>query len=283
MSYLDLKDVNIGFGPMSDRTEVLQNINLSIEENEFLAIVGFSGSGKSTLINLMAGLLSPDSGTVTMDGEAVKEAGPERGVVFQNYSLLPWLTVAGNVELAVKQVFPKMSAKERKEHAEKYIDMVSLTPALWKRPSELSGGMRQRVSVARTLAIQPKVLIMDEPFSALDALTRANLQDELTDIWSKEKKTVVFITNDVDEAVLLADRIIPLTPGPMATLGPSFDVDLERPRDRAAINHNEKFKEIRNEITEYLITLKEDHKKVNSQENLYCPNIRPLDLRTTSK
>lgn len=268
---------------MSDRTEVLTDINLSIEENEFLAIVGFSGSGKSTLINLMAGLLPPDSGTVKMQGELVKEAGPERGVVFQNYSLLPWLTVAGNVELAVKQVFPEMSPAQRKEHAEKYIDMVSLTPALWKRPSELSGGMRQRVSVARTLAIQPNVLIMDEPFSALDALTRANLQDELTDIWSKEKKTVVFITNDVDEAVLLADRIVPLTPGPRATLGPSFDVDLERPRDRAAINHNERFKSIRNEITEYLITLKEDHDKVNMREDLYCPNIRPLDLRTTAK
>jgi len=283
MSYLELNEVNIGFGPSSNRTEVLENINLSIEENEFLAIVGFSGSGKSTLINLMAGLLFPDTGTVKMDGKLVKEAGPERGVVFQNYSLLPWLTVAGNVELAVKQVFPHMSPQERKEHSEKYIDMVSLSPALWKRPSELSGGMRQRVSVARTLAIQPKVLIMDEPFSALDALTRANLQDELTDIWSKEKKTVVFITNDVDEAVLLADRIIPLTPGPKATLGPSFDVDLERPRDRAAINHNEKFKSIRNEITEYLITLKSDHDNTNSRPDLYCPNIRPLDLRTTSK
>ena len=278
MSYLEMKDVNIGFGPTSDRTEVLDNINLSIEENEFLAIVGFSGSGKSTMINLLSGLQSPDSGTVLMDGEMVKNASPDRGVVFQNYSLLPWLTVAGNIELAVKQVFPKMSSKERIAHVEKYVDMVSLTPALWKRPSELSGGMRQRVSVARTLAIQPKVLLMDEPFSALDALTRANLQDELTDIWSREKKTVVFITNDVDEAILMADRIIPLTPGPKATLGPSFKVDLPRPRDRAAMNHDNDFITLRNDINKYLIQLKQDNEKL-SDLNLVCPNIEPIDLR----
>lgn len=282
MAYLELKNVNIGYGPISDRTEVLKDVNLSIEENEFLAIVGFSGSGKSTLINLMSGLALPDSGEVLMEGQRVRKAGPERGVVFQNYSLLPWLTVAGNVDLAVKQVFPNLSSEERREHVEKYVDMVSLSPALWKRPAELSGGMRQRVSVARTLAIQPKVLLMDEPFSALDALTRANLQDELTDIWSREKRTVVFITNDVDEAVLMADRIVPLTPGPEATLGPSFINDLERPRDRAAINHNPRFKEIRNEITEYLIDLKEAHDKISVKEGLYCPNIKPLDLRSTS-
>jgi nitrate/nitrite transport system ATP-binding protein len=282
MSYLEMKDVNIGFGPMSDRTEVLSNVNLSIEENEFLAIVGFSGSGKSTLINLMSGLARPDQGEVMMEGKLVKKASPERGVVFQNYSLLPWLTVAGNVELAVKQVFPKMSKAERKAHVEKYVDMVSLTPALWKRPSELSGGMRQRVSVARTLAIQPKVLLMDEPFSALDALTRANLQDELTDIWGREKKTVVFITNDVDEAILMADRIVPLTPGPMATLGPSFKVDLERPRDRAAINHDQRFIELRNEITKYLIELKEEHEGSLVRRELTCPDIEPLDLRITA-
>lgn len=278
MSYLEMKDVNIGFGPSSGRTEVLENINLSIEENEFLAIVGFSGSGKSTMINLLSGLQSPDNGTIMMDGEMVKNASPDRGVVFQNYSLLPWLTVAGNIELAVKQVFPRMSSEERIAHVEKYVDMVSLTPALWKRPSELSGGMRQRVSVARTLAIQPKVLLMDEPFSALDALTRANLQDELTDIWSKEKKTVVFITNDVDEAILMADRIIPLTPGPKATLGPSFKVDLPRPRDRAAINHDTSFITLRNDINKYLIQLKQDNEKL-SDNNIACPNIDPIDLR----
>jgi nitrate/nitrite transport system ATP-binding protein len=279
MAYIEMNNVNIGFGPTSHRTEVLTNTNLHIEENEFLAIVGFSGSGKSTLINLLSGLQKPDSGEVLMDGQIIKEAGPERGVVFQNYSLLPWLTVAGNVDLAVKKVFPKMSKGERKDHVEKYIDMVSLTPALWKRPAELSGGMRQRVSIARTLAIQPKVLLMDEPFSALDALTRANLQDELTDIWTREKRTVVFITNDVDEAILMADRIVPLTPGPSATLGPSFDVDLARPRDRAAINHNMRFKEIRNSITEYLLDLREDEDSKKTNKDLKCPDLKPIDLR----
>ena len=283
MPYIEMKNANIGYGPMSDRTEVLKNINISIEENEFVAIVGFSGSGKSTLINLLSGLQTPDTGEVIMDGKVVKNAHPDRGVVFQNYSLLPWLTVAGNVELAVKQVFPKMTAQERKEHAERYVDMVSLTPALWKRPSELSGGMRQRVSVARTLAMQPKVLLMDEPFSALDALTRANLQDELTDIWEREKRTVVFITNDVDEAILMADRIIPLTPGPEATLGPDFKVDLPRPRDRAAINHNKSFIALRNEINKYLIKLKQDHEKLSDRRNLVCPDIKPIDLRVMCK
>lgn len=283
MAYFEMKNVNKGFGPITDRTEVLVNVNLEIEENEFVAIVGFSGSGKSTLVNLMSGLMPPDSGTVSMDGELVKEASPDRGVVFQNYSLLPWLTVAGNVDLAVKQVFPNMPSDQRKAHVERYVDMVSLTPALWKRPSELSGGMRQRVSVARTLAIQPKVLLMDEPFSALDALTRANLQDEVINIWSKEKKTVLFITNDVDEAILLADRIIPLTPGPKATLGPIFNIDIERPRDRAAINSNKKFIEIRNELNRYLIKLKEEYDKVSAKGNLVCPGIAPIDLRKIYK
>jgi len=283
MSYLKMNQVNIGFGPSSERTEVLKNVNLEINENEFVAIVGFSGSGKSTLINLLSGLALPDSGEVIMAGKRVLSAHPDRGVVFQNYSLLPWLTVAGNIELAVKQVFPEMTAAQRKEHVEKYVDMVSLTPALLKRPSELSGGMRQRVSVARTLSMQPKVLLMDEPFSALDALTRANLQDELTAIWSKEKRTVVFITNDVDEAILMADRIIPLTPGPEATLGPNFKVDLDRPRDRAAINHNNEFIALRNKINQYLIKIKEDHEQLSERHNLTCPDLQPIDLRVMYK
>lgn len=279
MPYLEMKDVNIGFGPMSNRTEVLVDTNLQIEENEFLAIVGFSGSGKSTLINLLSGLASPDSGEVIMDGKVIKGAHPDRGVVFQNYSLLPWLTVAGNIELAVKQVFPNMSSAERKEHVEKYVDMVSLSHALGRRPAELSGGMRQRVSVARTLAIQPKVLLMDEPFSALDALTRANLQDELTDIWTRDKRTVVFITNDVDEAILMADRIVPLTPGPRATLGQAFDVKLDRPRDRAAINHNPDFIRVRNEINQYLIGIKEKNDEALVRNAVRCPDIEPINLQ----
>jgi nitrate/nitrite transport system ATP-binding protein len=283
MAYFEMKNVYKGFGNSYNRTEVLDDINLKIEENEFVAIVGFSGSGKSTLVNLMSGLIKKDSGLITMQGEEVVDSDKDRGVVFQNYSLLPWLTVSGNIELAVKQVFPKMSSVDRKAHVEKYVKMVSLSHALNRKPAELSGGMRQRVSVARTLAMQPKMLLMDEPFSALDALTRANLQDELIDIWDREKKTVIFITNDVDEAILLADRIIPLTPGPNATFGPIFDINIERPRDRAAINHDQNYIKVRNEINHYLIQLKDKHDLIQEAEQITCPEIEPADLRKIYK
>ncbi|MEM6506488.1 MAG: ABC transporter ATP-binding protein [Planctomycetota bacterium] len=276
MPILELSNVNKGFGQPNNRSEVLEEINLSIEENEFVAIVGFSGSGKSTLINLLAGLEMPDNGSLRFEEEPVTGPHSDRGIVFQNYSLLPWLTVTGNVELAVKQVFPQMSRKERKDHVAKYIEMVNLTPASWKRPKELSGGMRQRVSVARTLAMQPKLLLLDEPLGALDALTRAQLQDEILNIWGQEKKTVVLITNDVDEAVLMADRIIPLTPGPKATLACEFKVDLERPRDRTTLNFNPDFKRIRNTVTEYLMGLNEEAKALSPAKNLPLPDIQPV-------
>lgn len=276
MPIIDIQNVNKGFGPASSRTEILTDINLSIEENEFVAIVGFSGSGKSTLMNLLAGLELPDTGTATFEDQAITGPHSDRGIVFQNYSLLPWLTVAGNVDLAVKQVFPEMSRTERKEHVAHYIEMVNLTPASWKRPKELSGGMRQRVSVARTLAMQPKLLLLDEPLGALDALTRAQLQDEILNIWGQEKKTVVLITNDVDEAVLMADRIIPLTPGPQATFGQEFKVELERPRDRTTLNFNPDFKRIRNTVTEYLMGLNEDAKRQSPVKNLVLPDIKPV-------
>ena len=276
MPILELENVSKGFGQPNNRSEILDDINLSIEENEFVAIVGFSGSGKSTLINLLAGLEMPDAGSLTFEDEPVTGPHSDRGIVFQNYSLLPWLTVTGNVELAVKQVFPEMSRKERKDHVARYIEMVNLTPASWKRPKELSGGMRQRVSVARTLAMQPKLLLLDEPLGALDALTRAQLQDEILNIWEKEKKTVVLITNDVDEAVLMADRIIPLTPGPKATLAREFKVDLERPRDRTTLNFNPDFKRIRNTVTEYLMGLNEEAKALSPAKNLPLPDIQPI-------
>ena len=276
MPIIELKNVNKGFGIPSNRSEVLTDVKLSIEENEFVAIVGFSGSGKSTLINLLAGLELPDSGTATYNGKPITGPESDRGIVFQNYSLLPWLTVTGNVDLAVKQVFPKMPRSERKKHVARYIDMVNLTPASWKRPRELSGGMRQRVSVARTLAMQPKVLLLDEPLGALDALTRAQLQDEILNIWNREKKTVVLITNDVDEAVLMADRIIPLTPGPNATLAREFRVELDRPRDRATLNFNPAFKKIRNTVTEYLMDLNEEAKRLAPARELPLPDIQPI-------
>ena len=217
MSYLEIDNASIGFGPHDNRYEVLKDVNLSVEENEFIAVVGFSGAGKSTLISMLAGLLTPDRVRFALHGEVIKEPSPRLGIMFQNYSLLPWLTVFENVALAVKQVFPEVLQAELKEHVEKYVAMVKLTPALEKKPSELSGGMRQRASLARTLAMQPEILLLDEPLSALDALTRAEIQDEIINIWENDKRTIVMITNDVDEAVLLADRIVPLTMGPSAT------------------------------------------------------------------
>ena len=275
---LEVIDANVGFGRPSDRTEVLSNINLKVQKNEFVAIIGFSGSGKSTLMNMLAGIQSIDSGQVLMNGEAVTGPGPERGILFQNYSLLPWLSVYGNIELAVKQVFPEKSAAERKTYIQHYIDMVSLTGSEWKKPSELSGGMRQRLSLARTLSMQPEVLLLDEPLSALDALTRANLQDEIIRIWEVDRRTVVMITNDVDEAVLMADRIVALTPGPEATLGRSFDVTLERPRDRTTLNFNPEFIELRNEVTKYMIAINKEAKELRVSHDISLPDLMPIDF-----
>ena len=278
MSFLELKHVSLGFGPHSDRTEVLHDVNLCVGENEFVAIIGFSGSGKSTLMSLLAGLHQPDSGQVLLRGRPGGEPGPDRGMLFQNYSLLPWLTVYGNIELAVRQVFPRHSTVERRVWIQKYIDMVSLTNSEWKKPLELSGGMRQRLALARTLAMQPEVLLLDEPLSALDALTRANLQDEIVRIWNQDRRTVVMITNDVDEAVLMADRIIALTPGPRATLGRSFDVNLDRPRDRTTLNFNSEFKSLRNEVTRYLLDLNQETRRLRVSRPVELPDLAPLDL-----
>ena len=275
---LEVKDANVGFGRPSDRTEVLSNINLQVQKNEFVAIIGFSGSGKSTLMNLLAGIQPLDSGQVLMNGEPVLGPGPERGILFQNYSLLPWLSVYGNIELAVKQVFPQKSAAERKTYIQHYIDMVSLKGSEWKKPSELSGGMRQRLSLARTLSMQPEVLLLDEPLSALDALTRANLQDEIIRIWEVDRRTVVMITNDVDEAVLMADRIVALTPGPEATLGRSFDVTLDRPRDRTTLNFNPEFIELRNEVTKYMIAINQEAKDLRVSNDISLPDLMPVDF-----
>ena len=278
MSFLELKNVNLGFGPASNRTEVLHDVNLSVAENEFVAIIGFSGSGKSTLMSLLAGLHQPDSGQVLLRGKAGGEPGPDRGILFQNYSLLPWLSVYGNIELAVRQVFPKQSAEERKAWIERYINMVSLIGSEWKKPQELSGGMRQRLALARTLAMQPEVLLLDEPLSALDALTRANLQDEVVRIWEVDQRTVVMITNDVDEAVLMADRIIALTPGPKATLGKSFEVQLPRPRDRTTLNFNKDFKRLRNEVTRYLLDINQESRQLRVGRNFQLPELLPMDF-----
>ncbi|MEZ5702546.1 MAG: nitrate ABC transporter ATP-binding protein [Burkholderiaceae bacterium] len=260
---LELKNVCKSYGNGAHRTEILKNLSLRVEPGEFVAIVGFSGSGKTTLINLLAGLVEADS-EVLKNGAPIRRPGPDRAS-FRSYSLMPWLSVRDNVALAVDRVFASESAAERAERVKRYVSMVGLSPAIDKKPAQLSGGMRQRVSVARALATNPDVLLLDEPLSALDALTRANLQDEIVRIWSEDRKTVVLITNDVDEALMVADRIIPLDIGPGATLGPSFVVDIPRPRDRRAMNHDVRFQQLRGEITQYLIGL--SHKQAATQGN----------------
>ena len=253
MAFIELSGVCKGYGRPDQRTQVLEDVNLSIEKGELVSIVGYSGAGKTTLVSLLAGLIMPDKGEVKVDGKRVTGPGPERGVVFQNYSLLPWLTVLENVQLAVDQVFTKLSPGERRARAMKFVEMVNLGPAAGKRPRELSGGMRQRVSVARALAIEPEVLLLDEPFGALDALTRGVLQGELQRISQESGKTMLLITNDVDEGILLSDRIIPLGAGPRASLGPATSVDIQRPRDRKELNHDPRFRAIRLSVLEYLL------------------------------
>ncbi len=274
MAYLELKNINKTYGEGKHKTEVLSDINLSIEEGEFVAIVGFTGSGKTTLVNLINGLLEPTSGEVLFKEEPVKGTSHDRGVIFQNYSLLPWLTVGQNVLMAVKEAFPKRGKDVWKRKASHYIEMVGLTPAINKLPKELSGGMRQRVAVARALAMKPDMIIMDEPLGALDALTRGNLQDQILNIWGKDKRTALLITNDVDEGIYMADRIIPLRPGPNATLGPEFKIDIERPRDKTELNDNPIYKKTRNAIIEYLMDIGEERKS-EQQNNYMLPDLTP--------
>ncbi|MEM8703965.1 MAG: ATP-binding cassette domain-containing protein, partial [Pseudomonadota bacterium] len=278
MPFLEISGVSKSYGEGANRTDVLEDINLKVEEGEFIAIVGFSGTGKTTLISLLAGLIEADQGGVIFKGKEIDGPSPDRGVVFQSYSLMPWLSVTGNVSLAVDTVFRKKSAKERKAICDKYIEMVGLAHARDRKPAELSGGMRQRVAVARALAMQPELLLLDEPLSALDALTRAKLQDEFAAICEQEKKTIVLITNDVDEAILLADRIIPLKPGAKATLGPEFDVPFKRPRDRGELNHDDDFIKLRADITEYLMAVGAE-RGADMERDIVLPNIVPITQR----
>ena len=275
MALLELKNVSKSYGTGSSKIDVLSEINLTVNEGEFVAIVGFSGSGKSTLINLINGLQFPDSGEVLLKGRPITGPGPDRGVIFQNYSLLPWLSVYKNIKLSVDTVFPKMGSKEKDKHIKRYIAMVNLSPAADKMPFELSGGMRQRVAVARALAMNPDILLMDEPLSALDALTRGTLQEEIIRIWSQDKKTAILITNDVDEGIMMADRIIPLTPGPKATLGPEYVVGFDRPRIATEINKNREYKSLRNNILEYLIEVGASRRQVSDQKYI-LPDLKPV-------
>ena len=278
MSAIKLTKVCKSYGSGTAKTDVLSDINLTVEKGEFVAIVGYSGTGKTTLISLIAGLISPDSGSVMVDGKAVEGTSPERGVVFQNYSLLPWLTVKENVALSVRQVYRQASREEQRERVLDSVEQVNLTPALGKRPGELSGGMRQRTSVARTLATNPDILLLDEPLGALDALTRGVIQDQILEIWRKRNQTVVLITNDVDEALYMADRVIPLSLGPGTTLGPEVRVSLPRPRDRRALHSDREARRLRHEVIQYLLGEKERERSHRAAEPVVLPNISPIDV-----
>ena len=284
---LRMRDVCKGFGSGVTRTEVLTNINLNVREGEFLAIVGFSGSGKSTFMKLLAGLETPDSGEITMEDRPITGPSADRGLVFQNYSLLPWLTVRGNIALSVDAVFKDWSRSQRSEHVEKFIEMVGLSHAAHRRPHELSGGMRQRVSLARTLAMKPKVLLLDEPLSALDAMTRSVLQREILNIWEEERQTCVMITNDVDEAITVADRIVALNPGPNASLGPMFTVELDRPRKTTELNKSDYFKGLRNAVTNYLVAVRNksraEEAAAATTPKIELPDLQPKSLAPVSR
>lgn len=260
-NHLELTQVGIEFPTPKGPFTALTDVNLKISKGEFISIIGHSGCGKSTVLNIVAGLHQATMGGVILDSHEVTEPGPERAVVFQNHSLLPWLTVYKNVELAVKQTQKGKSKQEIKAWVEHNLDLVHMTHAKDKLPSEISGGMKQRVGIARALAMEPKVLLMDEPFGALDALTRAHLQDSLMEIHADLGNTVIMITHDVDEAVLLSDRIVMMTNGPSATIGEILHIELERPRDRLALADTPQYNHYRHEVLTFLY---EKQKKVES-------------------
>lgn len=275
---LSLRNVTKSFtGKSGGATEVLGGIDLDVEEGEFIAILGFSGAGKTTLISAIAGLVEPDAGEILLRDRPVDGPGRDRGLVFQSYSLLPWLTVEQNVALAVDAVHKDRSKQDRAALVRQKVQLVGLGHAMDRKPGQLSGGMRQRVSVARALAMEPEILLLDEPLSALDALTRAKLQDEIDRIREEEKRTIILVTNDVDEALLLADRIAVLTPAPAATIGRIFPVALARPRDREAVNDNPAFQALRSEIVGYLGGLAGE-KAAKGSDFGALPNVTPLDL-----
>lgn len=252
-AYLKLDHIGKTFTRGSASTEVLRDIRLTIDKGEYVSIIGHSGCGKSTLLNLVAGLTQVSQGAVLLENQEVNSPGPDRAVVFQNHSLLPWLTVYENVNLAVSKVFAGRKTKaERHDWIMENLTLVQMAHATEKRPSEISGGMKQRVGIARALAIEPKVLLMDEPFGALDALSRANLQDALLAIVAKTHSTVVMVTHDVDEAVLLSDKIVMLTNGPGATIGEVLDVNLPRPRQRLELANDARYAQYRSKVLEFL-------------------------------
>lgn len=252
-AYLKLENIEKRF-PIPGKPDYIAvtDVNVDIQKDEIISIIGHSGCGKSTLLNMISGLDPQTEGHIILDGKEVTGPGPDRAVVFQNHSLLPWLTVYQNIEMAVKKVMPELNRKELKERVEKFVSMVNLDHAKDKKPGEISGGMKQRVGIARALSIKPKVLLMDEPFGALDSLTRANLQEHLMRIQEAVQNTVIIITHDVDEAVLLSDKVIMMTNGPEATIGEILEVNLPRPRDRVALQEDSEYIRCREAILEFL-------------------------------
>lgn len=251
--FLSLEFVDKTFAlPNGKEYVAVKNVNLQIKQNEIISIIGHSGCGKSTLLNMIAGLDKVSSGGIFLNNKEVNSPGPDRAVVFQNHSLLPWLTVFQNIEMAVKKVMPQLSKKELQERVDKFVDMVNLTHARDKYPAEISGGMKQRVGIARALSIRPEVLLMDEPFGALDSLTRANLQEHLMRIQQNVKNTVIIITHDIDEAVLLSDRVVMMTNGPKATIGEILEVNLPHPRNRVELQTHKEYIRCREAILSFL-------------------------------
>jgi nitrate/nitrite transport system ATP-binding protein len=274
---LSLRGVTKRYAGTAGVSEVLGGIDLDVAEGEFIAILGFSGAGKTTLVSAIAGLIEPDEGMIELRGRPIHGPDKERGVVFQSYSLFPWLTVEQNVALAVDAVHKDRSGAERKALVRQKVELVGLGHAMDRKPAQLSGGMRQRVAVARALAMEPEILLLDEPLSALDALTRGKLQDEIERIRKHEGRTIILVTNDVDEALLLADRVAVLTPAPAAKIGRIFEVTVPRPRDREAVNDSAQFQALRGEIVAYLGSLVAGQvRTANDYGNL--PNVTPLDL-----
>ncbi|PKI16545.1 bacitracin ABC transporter ATP-binding protein [Colwellia sp. 12G3] len=272
-AFLNISQIDMVFPTDTGGFTALKNVDLKIDKGEFISLIGHSGCGKSTVLNIVAGLYQATKGGILLQNKEVNEPGPERAVVFQNHSLLPWLTAYQNVELAVKQVFNKtMSKGEMKEWIEYNLKLVHMDHAMFKRPDEISGGMKQRVGIARALAMQPEVLLMDEPFGALDALTRAHMQDSLMEIQNELNNTVIMITHDVDEAVLLSDRIVMMTNGPEATVGEILDVKLERPRSRLSLAKDIEYNRLRSEVLTFL------YEKQRKVENISSKAVTPKSI-----
>lgn len=267
-TFLSLENLGITFDTDNGPLNVLKSVDLRVSQGEFISLIGHSGCGKSTVLNIVAGLLTATEGGVLLEDREVNSPGPDRAVVFQNHSLLPWLTVYENVRLAVDQVFKKTKSKQqRHEWTLQNLELVHMSHALDRRPNEISGGMKQRVGIARALAMEPKVLLMDEPFGALDSLTRTHMQDSLMEIQSRLNNTVIMITHDVDEAVLLSDRIIMMSNGPSATIGEILDIELDRPRDRLNLADDPAYNHYRAEVIRFLHE-RHIHADMNSKDEV---------------